>query len=336
MRSKASLLSLVIAVLGVTACAAHTSSSGNTKDVRIAAINLLTFSPVYVADKLGYFKDQGLNVTLVATDSGNASVQAMLGRSVDAAVAGFDTPIELTAQGQQVQSLVGMEMATIYAFVGGPHFPQIPADDPQAFVQAMKGKKFGVASAGSTGDTIARGLFSEYGLHPDSDVTITSVGTGAAASAALRSGAVDALISYEPDLTKITSSGVGRVVFDLRTTTKEKNYSQLPTSTLEATKTWIQANPDTAKALVQAIARADDTLRTNPAVALPVLKGLYPELSATDVQHIYQASQTHFRPAIAQSTFASAMRIYHQAGLVKTDIPYAQVVATQYTQDWNS
>lgn len=337
MRRTSIVVSLVLVLIGgLSACAGRPTSSGNARDVRIATINLLTFSPVYVADRLGYFKDEGLNVTLVPTDSGNASVQAMLGRSVDAAAAGFDTPIQLTTKGQQVQSLVGLEMATIYAFVGGPKFPQIPSDDPQAFVRAMRGRKFGVASAGSTGDTIARGLFSEYGLNPDTDVTITSVGTGAAASAALRSGAVDALVSYEPDLTKITSAGVGRVVFDLRTSTNEKTYSQLPTSTLEATTQWIKANPTVAKALVRAVARADDTLRTNPSVALPVLDGLYPELSAAEVHTIYDASQTHFRPAIPKQTFDAAMRVYREAKLVSTDVPYDTVIATQYTQDWTS
>jgi NitT/TauT family transport system substrate-binding protein len=338
MRRIAGLAALALATTLLAACGggSGTASSGGTKDVKIAGINLLTFSPVFVADKLGYFKDEGLNVTIVPTNSGDASVQAMLGGSVQAVTTGFDTPIELTAKGQSAQHLAGLEMATIYAFVGGKAFPQIPADDPQAFVNAIRGKRFGVASNGSTGDTIAKGMFSEYGLDPEKDVNIIAVGTGAAATAALQTGAVDALITYEPDLTKMVNAGVGRVVFDLRTTTQEKTYSQLPTSTLQATSEWIKDDPDTARALVRAVARADKVLREDPNTALPVLKQLYPDLPPASVESIYKASQSHFKPEISQQTFDAALKIYKDAGLATEDVAYDKVVATQFSGDWTS
>jgi NitT/TauT family transport system substrate-binding protein len=332
----ATLLALPTALLiTLTACAGRPgTASGDPKHVKIAAINLLTFSPVFVAQKLGYFKAEGLDVKIVETGSGNASVQAMLGRSVDAATTGFDTPVQLTAKGQNVKSLVGMEMRTIYTFVGGKSFPAIHPDDPRAFVKAMKGKRLGVASPGSTGDTIARGIFHEYGLDPDKDVKIMGVGTGAAASAALKTGAVDALISYEPDVTTITSSGAGRIVFDLRTSKAETTYSRLPTSTLQATGSWIKGNPGTARRLVRAVTRADNVLRNDPATALRVLKQLYPDLSPSEVKRIYTTSRSHFRPEISKATFDSAMQVYRKAGLVKQDVAYRTVVAAQFSHDW--
>jgi NitT/TauT family transport system substrate-binding protein len=338
MRKIAGLVALGLTATLLAACGGGPGAApgGGSKDVKIAGINLLTFSPVFVADKLGYFKDEGLTVTIVPTNSGDASVQAMLGGSVQAVTTGFDTPIELTAKGQSAQHLAGLEMATIYAFVGGNAFPQVPADDPQAFVNAMRGKKFGVASNGSTGDTIAKGLFTEYGLDPEKDVSIIAVGTGAAATAALQAGAVDALITYEPDLTKMVNAGVGRVVFDLRTTTKEKTYSQLPTSTLQATTSWIEDNPDTARALVRAVTRADQVLREQPGTALPVLKQLYPDLPAESVEGIYKASQSHFRPEISKQTFDAAMQIYKNAGVLTEDVAYEKVVATQFAGDWSA
>jgi NitT/TauT family transport system substrate-binding protein len=202
----------------------------------------------------------------------------------------------------------------------------------------MKGKKFGVASSGSTGDTIARGLFSEYGLDPDKDVNIIAVGVGAQATAALKTGAVDALVSYEPDVTQMVDSGAGHIVFDLRTTTEEQTYSQLPTSALQATKKWIDANPDTAAALVKAISKASDVLRNDPDTALPVLEKLYPDLDADAVKNIYQAAQTHFSTAIPEQTYDDALKIYEQSGLVTDDDApaYQDVVATQFKDDWTS
>ncbi|MFD9665839.1 ABC transporter substrate-binding protein [Rhodococcus sp. NPDC059968] len=323
-------------LLFVSACGGATSRNADGNAIKIAGVNLMCFSPAFVAEKLGYFDDEGLDVTIVPTDSGDASVTALLGRSVVAVTTGFDTPIELTGKGQSIQSLTGLEMATIYAFVGGNTFPQIPENDPQAFVDAMKGKRFGVAASGSTGDSIARGIFAEYGLNPDTDVTIIAVGTGAEASAALRTGSVDALITYEPDLTQITTSGTGRIVFDLRTTTAESTYSKLPTSTLQATTEWINDNPETARALVRAVTRANNTLRDDPATALPVLEELYPDLAPDLVANIYNASRDHFTSEISPQTYDAAMKIYQNTGLITDDVPYEEVVATQFSDIWNS
>jgi NitT/TauT family transport system substrate-binding protein len=336
-RITALLAALVPLVLLLNACAGKPGSSpdGSTS-IKIAGVNLMTFSPAFLAKSLGYYEDEGLDVTIVPTDSGDASVSAMLGGSVVAVTTGFDTPIELATKGQAIQSLAGLEMATIYAFVGGNAFPAVPPDDPQAFVNAMRGKKFGVAAAGSTGDTIARGLFGEYGLKPDVDVTIIAVGTGAEASAALRAGAVDALVTYEPDLTQITQAGVGRVVFDLRNTTKEHTYSKLPTSTLQATKEWIDANPEVAEKLVRAVTRANNTLREDPKTALPALQKMFTELDPELVADIYQASQQHFNSEISPATYAAAMDIYHKTGLIKENVPYEDVVATQFANIWNA
>ena len=335
-RTTALLAVVVPLLLLLNACAGKPGSSeAGSTSIKIAGVNLMTFSPAFLAKSLGYYEDEGLDVTIVATDSGDASVSAMLGGSVVAVTTGFDTPIELATKGQAIQSLAGLEMATIYAFVGGNTFPDIPADDPQAFVNAMRGKKFGVAAAGSTGDTIARGVFSEYGLTPDQDVTIIAVGTGAEASAALRTGAVDALVTYEPDLTQITQAGVGRVVFDLRNTSRETTYSKLPTSTLQATKAWIDANPEVAKKLVRAVTRANNTLRDDPQTALPALTQMFAELDPQLVSKIYEVSRSHFNSEISSATYAAAMEIYHSTGLIHQDVPYEEVVATQFADIWN-
>ena len=336
-RMIAALAAVLSILLLVSACAGKPGSSPDgATSIKIAGVNLMTFSPAFLAKSLGYYKDEGLDVTIVPTDSGDASVSAMLGGSVVAVTTGFDTPIELATKGQAVQSLAGLEMATIYAFVGGNAFPAIPADDPQAFVGAMRGKKFGVAAAGSTGDTIARGIFTEYGLNPDEDVSIIAVGTGAEASAALRAGAVDALITYEPDLTQMTQAGVGRVVFDLRNTTNETVYSKLPTSTLQATKKWIDSNPEVAAKLVRAVTRANNTLRDDPQTALPAVQQLFSDLNPELVADIYESSRAHFTSDISAAAYDAAMAIYRKTGLITEDVPYEKVVATQFAGIWNA
>jgi NitT/TauT family transport system substrate-binding protein len=300
--------------------------------LRIAAINLLTFSPVFVARELGYYKAEGLDVDILETTSGNATTSALLGGSVAAATTGFSQPLLLAEQGKTVKHLVGMDMASIYVFVGSPKLV-VPPDNPQALAAALKGKRFGLASLGSTGHVIAEGVLAEYGT-PSKDVTFVAIGTGATALAAFKAGAVDAIISYEPDLTQVLQAGAGKIVLDLRTTKVEKTFSRLPTSTLQATGEWIDKNPDTAARLVRAVARANKTLREDSAKSLEVLAKLYPNVPKASLQGMYEASRANFQSPVPEEQYQHALQVYMKSNQVKKPVPYDSVVAAQFKNLW--
>ncbi len=301
-------------------------------EIKIASINLLSFASVWVAKELGYFKDEGLDVTLVVSQSGKASASALIGGSVEATTAGFDTALQLTDVGVPAQHLVGILMSSSYIIVGKAG-GGLPKNDPKAVAQALKGKRFGVASTGSTGDTITRGFLKEFGTNAD-ELTFVDVGVGATALAALKTGAVDAIISYEPDLSAILKSGAGEVIFDLRTTTAEAKYSKLPTSTLEATAAWIKKNPEAAAALVRAVDKGNVVMRTKPDVALPVLKKLYPDLSPDVVEAMYRASAPQFTSVISEDVYQRSAQIFMDAGLIKKIAPYQSAVAVDFAKYW--
>lgn len=302
--------------------------------LRVAAINLFTFSPVFVAKELGYYEAEGLDVDILETTSGNTTTSALLGGSVAAATTGFSQPLLLADQGKVVKTLVGMDMSSIYVFVGSPSL-SVPSDNPAALAAALKGKRFGVASLGSTGHVIAEGVLGEYGT-TNKDVTYVAIGTGATALAAFKAGAVDAIVSYEPDLTQILDAGAGKVVLDLRSTTNEKIYSKLPTSTLQATGEWIDKNPDAAAKLVRAIARANKTLREDPARSLEVLGKLYPTMSKPSLKAMYEASRANFQAPVTEQQFEHARAVYMKAGQIKKAAPYDAVVATQFKGLWTA
>lgn len=303
------------------------------KHIKIGAINILTFSPVYVAKELGYFKDEGLDVDIFETTSGSALNAALLGGSVAATASGYSQPLVMSDQGKKLKGIVGMEMASPYVFLVNPKL-NIPADDPQALANALKGKRFGVVSIGSSGHMTAEGLLARYGVS-NKDVTFVAVGAGSSALAALKSGAVDAVNPTEPDVTQILDSGVGVIALDLRKTAAEKVYSTLPSSTIQATAEWIDANPDAAAAIVRAITRANDTLRRDPKTSLDVLSKLYPNLSRENIEKVYASSKDNFKSAIEEEQFVNAQKVYLQAGLVKKPVSYESVVATQFQPLWS-
>lgn len=309
------------------------ASAQPKRAVKLASTHVFTYAPLLLAKELGYFSSEGLDVELMETQSTTATAAALLGGSVDAGGAGFNQPLLLAAQGKGVKTLVGMEMSCNYVFVVTPKI-KVVDDDPKALAVALKGKRIGVASMGSPGHLIAEGLLSEEGVK-NSEATYVAIGTGAAALAALKAGAVDAAITYEPDLGEIQRSGAARIALDLRRTRNEAVFSKLPTSSLQATSAWIDKNPDIAAKLVRAIDHANKTLQEDPKQSLAALEKLYPTMTPDSLKAMYDASRTHFRSAVTPEQYSQAAAAYLKMGLIEKDVPYKDAVASSLSSLWH-
>ncbi len=303
------------------------------KKVKFAGINILSFSPMFVAKELGYFDDEGIDAEIIETQSGNSTTSAMLGGSADVISSSFANPLILANQGKSVKALIGLEMTSVYAFVVRPDLA-VTQDDPGALAAALRGRRLGVASLGSGADAVASGVLAESGVGADGVIKV-AVGTGASALAALKAGAIDAMVTYEPDLTQVLKSGLAKIALDLRTTKSSTSYALLPSTTLQATSDWIQKNPEAAAGVVRAVARANKTLRHDKEKSLRVLSKLYSNIDPSDVKSMHEGEHYSFRSAIQKEQYDIAQNIYMQLKMIARAFPYEDAVATQFSELWN-
>jgi len=302
------------------------------KKVTMAGINILCYSPMFVAQDLGYFADEGLDVNILETQGGSQTTSAMLSGDAKVITSNFASPILLAGQGKHVKHIVGLEMNNIYAFVVRPAL-DIKADNVEALVAGLKGKRIGVASLGSGADTMGSAFLADNGLNSN-DVIKIATGTGGTALAAMRAGGVDATITYEPDLTQMVNSGAGKIAFDLRNTKSGTPYSHVPSTTMQATSEWIKSEPEAAAAVVRAIVRVHNTFKNDEKKSLEALAKRFPGISAGDVKSMYEGERASFRPAIPKEQFDAAEEILMKAGTVQKKVGYEDVVAAEFAQLW--
>ena len=67
---------------------------------------LLYYLPLTLAERLGYFKEQGLNVTINDFAGGAQSLQALVGGSIDVVAGAYEHTIRMQAKGQDVRAVV--------------------------------------------------------------------------------------------------------------------------------------------------------------------------------------------------------------------------------------
>jgi len=240
----------------------------------------LYYLPLTIAEQLGYFKDEGLTVSIADFAGGSQALRAVVGGSADVVSGAYEHTLNMQPKGQYLQCFVQQGRA-----------PQIAIGISAARAKTykspkdLKGLKVGVSAPGSSTHMIVNYFISRDGLKP-SDISVVGVGLGATAIAALKSGQIDAVSNTDPVMTKLEQDGDVKIIADTRTLkgTEQVLGGPMPAGCLYAPVDFIKKNPNTIQAMTNAIVRADkwihtaspqDVLRTVPESYLLGDKALY-------------------------------------------------------------
>lgn len=236
--------------------------------------------PLAVAEHLGYFKSEGLDVIVQEFPSAFRAQQAALSGGADLVAGVYEQTIALQDRNQYFQSFVLQTRAPQIAF--GVSSRTLPGFQG---VADLKGRKIGVSAPGSSTDMVVNLVLARAGLKP-SDVRIIAVGNAQGALAAVRSGQIDALCNPDPVMTQLEQSGEVRVVADARSLkgNLELFGGSMPSSCLLGAVEFITRNPSTCQALAHALVRAlawlqqagpGDVLKALPDAYLGPDRGLF-------------------------------------------------------------
>lgn len=252
----------------------------------------LYYLPLTIAERLGYFKDEGLDVTISDFAGGAKALQALIGGSADVVSGAYEHTIDMQAKGQHIRAFALMGQA-----------PQISIGVVSAKIAQFKsakdlrGRKIGVSAPGSSTNMAVDYFVGQAGLRP-SDISIIGVGTSAGAIAAVQSGQIDAISNVDPVMTMLEQHGDIQVVATSRTLkgTEKLFGGPMPAATLYAPDAFIQKYPRTVQALTNAIVRADRWLQK--AAPSDVIKTV-PESYLLGDRALYLASFNKVRDAFS-------------------------------------
>jgi NitT/TauT family transport system substrate-binding protein len=226
--------------------------------IAVGGKNLLYYLPLTIAEQLGYFKAEGLDVEIVNFAGGSRALQAVVGGSADVVSGAFEHTVNMLFKGQPMR-----------AFVLQGRAPQIVLGvNPTTManfssVADLKGKKVGVTAPGSSTNVMVNFILAKAGLKP-TDVSIIGVGAGSGAVAAMRSGQIDAISNLDPVITLLARSGDLKIVSDTRNVAESEKVfgGPMPAGCLYAPQSFIDKNPNTTQALANAIVRADKWIQS--------------------------------------------------------------------------
>jgi NitT/TauT family transport system substrate-binding protein len=238
----------MIAALLMAVSFATAASAQDKIRIAVGGKSAVYYLPLSVAERLGAFKEAGLDVEIADVASGGRTLQAVVGGSSDIGVGNFDHTIQMQAKHQPVVAVLqfGRYPGFVLAMMAGKA-------DRYHSPKDLKGMKVGVTSPGSATHFMAAYMLVRSGLKVD-DASFVGTGTTSTAVAAARRAELDAIVSSDPMMTLMETEHLVKVVADTRTEagTKAVYGGPYPGGAIYATPAFIEKNPQAVQKVVDA------------------------------------------------------------------------------------
>lgn len=289
--------------------------------IAVGGKTLFYYLPLTLAERLGYFKDEGLEVEVVDFAGGAKALQAMIGGSADLVSGSFEHTVTMQARGSPV---IGLVLQTRYPSIALGLRKERAASYKSP--KDLKGFKIGVTAPGSSTNFFVNALLAKEGLKPD-DVSIIGVGASGSAVAAMEKGELDAISNLDPVMTKLERDAAITVVADTRTEEGMKKWygPDYAAACIYGTREFIDKAPNTAQAVVNAMVRALRFVKAQPVEK--VMEAVPPEYYAGDKETWKAALQKAVAGYSADGRFSAqgAESVYKVLKLFEPSVMNAKI-----------
>ena len=248
-------VSIALAIALVLILSVSALSEGEAKwEVSLPGLgSSLCYAPTHVAYELGFFAEEGIDVTLITTDFEPTKI-------------GLHNGTVATANGDfqfipAIQAGIGMKI------VDGLHqgcikVEVLPESEVQS-VEDLRGKKIGVDEIGGTPYQVALLWLEQSGISA-SEVQFLPFNDGTLELEALKQGVIDAAALWDPYASVVEKEGTARVLLDIGT---DEPFAGHYCCFLYASEKVIEEQPELIAAILRAYHKAQQWIAENPAEA---------------------------------------------------------------------
>ncbi len=320
------ILSGILVISTVTGCRKH--STGKIPVTLNEVAHSIFYAPQYAAIELGYFDDEGIELTLVNGAGADKVMTALVSKEADIGFMGSEASI-YTYSGGEKDFAVNFAQLTQRAgnFLVGRE-PEESFD-----WKTLKGKKVLGGRAGGMPQMVFEYILKKHGMDPKNDLSIDQSISFGLTAAAFTNDSSDYTVEFEPFATGLELAGNGYVVASLG---EESGY--VPYTAYCAKKSFIEKNPETIQKFTNAIQKGLDFVNTHSSEEIartikPQFKETEESVIATIVER-YKAQDTWKENTIFEKeSFDLLQNILEEAGELKARVPYEELVTTEYSKE---
>lgn len=308
-------------------CGCAKEASGLTPVTLYEVAHSIFYAPQYAAIELGYFEEEGLDLTLVNGAGADKVMTAMLAGDADIGFMGSEASIYTYAQGAEDYAV---NFAQLTQRAGNFLVGRQP--DPDFNWQKLKGSRVLGGRAGGMPQMVFEYILKKNGIDPKTDLTIDQSIQFGLTAAAFTSDQSDYTVEFEPFATGLELEGNGYVVASLGT---DSGY--VPYTAYCAKKSYLAMHSERIQSFTNAIQKGMDYVNSHSAEE--IAKVIQPQFAETPLENItkivkrYQDQDTWKKDLVfEQSNFELLENILKEAGELEKQVPYEKLVTTEFAK----
>ena len=261
-----------VILLAVLVLLAPVAATAQTTKLRVAicarTISMGVGSPFAVAMKMGWFRQEGLDIEIVPLPGSTDCVKAVATGEVPVALPSVEPLANGRPQGVKAKIFYTAYQTNGYGIA-------VPADSPIQSPSELRGKSIGVISLASAGVVVARAQVAAAGLDPARDVQIVVAGEGAQTAAMVRNRQVDALSQFDTQYALVENAGVRVRYLDRR------DIERFPGNGFLASEESLRTRQKELVGLARAYAKGTIFTIANPEAAVRIVYEVFPQTKPT-------------------------------------------------------
>jgi NitT/TauT family transport system substrate-binding protein len=321
---------LLARVLGATAilfAVAMFPPDSDARDLVLAEpVHYVGFLPIYVAQKKGYFKDEGINLQIL-TMEGPAMIPSVVAGRAFALTASVDRNAQAKVGGREVKAVVDLNArANIYLMARKDLMPV--SEDLPSF---LRGKRIAVTLFGGTPNNMLRYLLTRWKLDPRKDVTLVEVNSQAIVAITVGANQAEVGVSAEPFISQGIRKGIwGEPIY------AAKDLGSYADTAISVNGESVRSGPLLVKSLVKAVMRGLVYTNEHRSEMLEFASAEFPSASREDLEASLTrafADQIYSTDGfITPQAWTMGEAVVRQAGILKQDVGYDDVIDMQFVR----
>ena len=287
------------------------------------------YAPQYVAIEEGYFKDEGLDMTLITGFGADKTMTAVISGEADIGFMGAEASIYAYQEGA-TDPVVNFAQLTQRAgnfLVAREEMPDFKWED-------LKDKKVLGGRKGGMPEMVFEYILRKNGLDPQKDLTIDqSIDFGSTAAAFTGDTSADFTVEFEPSATALEKEGAGYVVASLGV---DSGY--VPYTSYSAKTSYMEKNPEIIQKFTNALQKGMEYVQSH--TPEEIAEVIAPQFAETDldtvtaiVKRYYDQDTWKSNLIFEKESFELLEDILEDSGELSERVSYEDLVTTKYARE---
>lgn len=308
-------------------CSSETADT-SLKPVRLnEVVHSVFYAPQYVAQELGFFEEEGLDVTVTIGNGADKSMTALLSDSADIALLGTEAGIYVYNEGKEDYPKAFAQLTQ-----RAGNFLVSRTKEPNFKWEDLKGKSVIGGRLGGMPELVLEYVIKENGMTKNKDVEIINNIDFSSTAGAFTGNVGDYTVEFEPVATTLEQNGSGFIVASLG---EASGY--VPYTVYMANDAFMENNPEIIESFTRAIYRGQQWTETHSAKEIAeVILLQFPESDVetlTTIIERYKNQDTwKTDPTFSQEGFTLIQDIMEQGSELSHRVPFDDLVTNIFAE----